>query len=250
MGKVNLRPDSFAEGGGLADDFDGVITDVRFIMTDYNGKSQEAVPVADVKFDIDGEEASQMYSVGGKNDFVPDETGMGLDPLKGKSTLTKRSNFGAFLESLIAAGFPLKNMESDNISYLNGLEGHFLRKASDAKGSKQNTNRDGEAYTVLVCTKLITLPGNGKKAGTKKGTKKAAAAAASDEVAEALTGIIQGLLLDGELPKKDMLTALFKNDDIKAMGDDKKVALKLAADDTFLAGRGEWVYADGKLTLA
>ena len=245
--KVNLRPDSFAEGGGLVDDFNGVITDVRFIMTDYEGAVTEAVPVACVKFDVDGEEASQNYSVGGKNDFAPDETGMGLVVLKSKSTLTKKSKFGMLLESLVAMGFPITKMESDSISYLNGFEGHFLRTAVVYAGVKV---KEGKDSTVLLCTKIISLPGEGKKAGGKGGGKKKAAAV-DDMVANAIAGIIQGILIDkdGEMAKKDVLSALFKDVGVKALGDGKKAALKLAADDTFLKGRDEWLLEDGILKM-
>ncbi len=246
--KVNLRPDSFAEGGGLVDDFDGVIADIRFIMTDYEGAVSEAVPVACVKFDIEGEEASQNFSVGGKNDFAPDETGMGLTVLKGKSTLTKRSKFGMLLESLVVAGFPVSKMDSDDISYLNGLDAHFLRKAVEYKGVKV---KEGKDSTVLLCTKINKLPWDSDKKSTKKGGAGKKAAVADGELAGTVAGIIQGVLIDGdnEMAKKDVLSALFKNDDVKALGDDKKAALKLAADDTFLKGRDEWSFEDGILKM-
>ena len=83
MGEVNLRPDTFAEGGGLIDDFDGVISDIRFIMTDYDGGVMDEVPVCSVRFDVEGEEAlPTLYSVGGADDFAPDEFVMGLTTFK------------------------------------------------------------------------------------------------------------------------------------------------------------------------
>lgn len=246
--KVNLRPDSFAEGVGLIDDFDGVISDVRFIMTDYDGAVRDAVPVAKVSFDVDGEESFQLFSVGGSNDFAPDETGMGLIVLKTKSTLTKKSKFGMLLDSLVAAGFPLNKMDTESIAYLVGLDGHFLRKPVDYKGLKKRDDRDS---TVLLCTKINQVPwentGKGKKGG------KAKAKPVDEGLADTMAGIIQGVLIDADVDagvaKKDVLSALFKNDDVKAL-DDKKAALKLAADDTFLKGRDEWTFEDGLLKMA
>jgi len=56
---------------------------------------------------------------------------------------------------------------------------------------------------------------------------------------------------DGEITKAAMLSALFKSAEIKAWDDKdkKKAALKLATDDTYLAGRDEWVLADGVLKM-
>lgn len=244
--KVNLRPDSFAEGGGLIDDFDGTISDVRFIMTDYDGAIRDAVPVAKVSFDVEGEESFQLYSVGGSNDFAPDETGMGLTVLKGKSALTKKSKFGMLLDSLVAVGFPLNKMDTESIAYLVGFDGHFLRKPVEYAGLKKKDDRDS---TVLLCTKVNQLPwentGKGKKSG------KAKAKPVDEELADTMAGIIQGIIIekDGEVSKKDALSALFKNDDVKAL-DDKKAALKLASDDTFLKGRDEWTFEDGLLKMA
>ena len=128
--KVNLRPDGFVEGGGLIDDFDGIVADIRFVMTDYEGGIANAVPAAKVIFEVDGEEVgSELLSVGGKDDFRPDETGMGLLKLKSKDTLTKKSKFSLFLSSFVDSGFPLNKMDADSINYLVGTQGYFLRRA-------------------------------------------------------------------------------------------------------------------------
>jgi len=243
---VNIRPDSFAEGGGLVDDFDGTISDARFVMTDYNGQSADMVPVARVVFDIDGEEVDPiLYSVGGTGDFTPDETGMRLVKLKTKSTLTKSSKFGMFMASLIEVGFPLNRMDSENVSYLVGLRGHFLRKAVEYKGLKKKNERDS---TVLLCSKIITLPGEGAAKGAAKSGK--AKASADPELATAVTEIVQGIILEagGEIAKKNLISALFKDDDLNALSD-KKAALKLASDDGFLKGCKEWTYEDGILRI-
>jgi len=237
----------------LIDDFDGTISDVRFIMTDYDGNTTDAVPVAKVVFDVDGEETDSLYSVGGNNDYAPDEAGKRLVKLKSRNSLNKTSKFGMFLLSVVEAGFPLNRMDDSDIGYLVGLDGHFLRKVVEYKGLKKKGDRDS---TVLVCTKINSLPGEGPPTSTKGRAKKAtgtkAAAAVSTELAEAVSGIIQGVIIGegGDLSKKKMLSALFKSDEMNALGD-KKVALKMAADDTFLKSQSEvWTYEDGMLKLA
>jgi len=248
--KVNLRPDGFAEGGGLIDDFDGTISDIRFIMTNYDGAITDAIPAARVLFEVDGEETdATLYSVGGKNDFTPDDSGMGLTPLKSKSTLTKTAKFSMLLDSLVECGFPLNRMDEDSVAYLVGTYGHFLRKAVEYKGLKK---KEGDREnTVLVCTKLIKLPWEtkgGKSTKGKGGKKKQAAP--DDGFADSVAGIIKGILIGGggDMPKKDMMALAFTDEDIANM-DDKRAALKLASNDIFLKERAEWTYEDGVLTV-
>ena len=243
---VNLRPDAFTKGGGLADDFDGTVTDARFVMTDYNGNLSEPIPAARIVFDVDGDEVDQVYSVGGTGDFAPDDTGMSLVQLKSRVTLNESSKFGLFLAALVKVGFPITRMENQ-LGYLLGLNGHWVRSAVEYKGLKQKGDRDN---TVLVCTKINQLPwdsdgGKGKAKG--KAGKSAAASTLADPVAEIITGVI--VENGGEVTKKALMSALFKDEGIVGLGAEKTTALKLAADDTYLGGRSEWVYADGVLTM-
>jgi len=69
-------------------------------------------------------------------------------------------------------------------------------------------------------------------------------------LAETVAGIIQGVIIEseGEVAKKNLLSALFKSDEVNAL-DDKKAALKLASDDTYLKGREEWSYDAGVLKM-
>ena len=252
MGNVSLRPDKFSEGGGLIDDFDGTITDIRFVLTDYQGQMSEAVPVAQVKFDVDGEESTQLFSVGGSGDFAPDETGLGLIKLRSKDSLTKTSKFAMLMESLVEAGFPINRME-DDISYLNGFSGHFLRKAVEYKGLKHDKKeRDS---TVLLCTKIIKLPWDNAPAakGKAAAAKGKAKAEVDNGLADSLASIIQVVLLEagGSIAKKNLMTKLFSNDAIKGMDQkSKQAALKMAVDDAYVSGREEWTVADGVLTIA
>jgi len=245
MGDVDIRPDLCAEGGGLVDDFDGILSDMRFIMTDYEGAMANPVPVCKVVFDIDGEETTTLYSVGGQGDFIPDDTGHGLNKVRSKSTLTKTSKFILLCNSLIEAGFPLNKMDARDISPIIGTVGHFLRKAVEYRGLKK---KEGDRETtVLVCTKILQLPWEaGKSKGKAKG--KAKGKEVDQAVSDALAEVIQGVIIenDGEVAKKNMLSALFK---IELPGE-KKSTLKLATSDDFLKERDEWTYENGVLKMA
>jgi len=242
--KVNLRPDGFTEGGVPIDDFDGTLSDIRFVMTDYEGNIPNAIPAARVVFVVDGEEVgSELLSVGGKDDFAPDETGMGLMTLKGKGSLTKGSKFSMFLSSFVDSGFPLNKMDFDNIAYLVGTQGHFLRRAVQFKGIKKKDDRES---TVLVCTKIIKLPW---EAGAKAKSK-AKGKAVDAGVSETAVGIIQSIIIDhdGEVAKKTLLSAMFKNDELSGL-DNKQEVMKLVSNDKFLKEREEWTYEDGVLKM-
>ena len=245
MGDVNIRPDLAGEGGGLLDDFDGIIADLKFVMTDYDGSMPEPVPVGQITFDIDGEEIIQLYSVGGSGDFAPDDTGRGLKKLKSKSALTKTCKYVMLVDSLVQAGFPINRMDAKDCSSIIGTKGHFLRKAVEYKGLKRK--RDDRESTVLLCTKIITLPGEGEVKGKAKGKEKLPDNGLVDKV----VGIVMGVLAEngGEVTKKDLISALFKNTEIAALGN-KKGALKLAADDTWLKSRGEWKLDGGILSIS
>jgi len=243
--KVNLRPDSFAEGGGLIDDFDGLISDIRFGLSPDGYVSGDPITLCLANFEVeDGEEHTELYTIGGQDDFAADDSGMGLVKLKGKSTLTKTSKLAMLLESLVVAGFPLNKMDEDNIGYLVGFRGHFLRKPVEYKGLKKKDDREN---TVLLCTEIIKLPWESKGAAGKKGK---ASAKVDEGLADTVAGIIQGVIIDndGEVAKKNMLSALFKNDDMNAL-ENKKVALKLSSNDSFLKERDEWTYEDGILKM-
>jgi len=247
MGVVSIKPSSFTDGGGLIDDVDATLTDIRYVMYDYDGKADEPVPVAKTVWDVDGEEQTVMYSVGGSGDFQPNDTGLALESLRSRSNLTKTSKYAMFIMSLIAAGFPEPSMDDNDISCLNGTKVHLLRKAVEYKGISK---KEGKDSNVLLVSKLISMPGEGVSAakGKGKGKAKGKAAAAPDGLEDLVVGEIQTLLInaDGTLTKKDMLTALLKADAIKPA---KAAALKMANDDGWLSGRGEWSVADNTLTM-
>lgn len=245
---IDLNPESFSEGGGLIDDFDGTISDIRFILTDYGGNMTDPVAVAQVVFDTEeGENETVLYSVGGKDDFAPDEKGMGLVKLKTKSSLTKTAKFPMLLKSLVENGFPVNKMDNRDISYLVGFKGHFLRTAVEYKGlAKKKNDREN---TVLLCTKVETLPWEAGKATKGKGKAKAGAKVDPD-LAEFVTETIMGIVIEGddEMSKKDMISILFKNEDVKAR-DDRKAVLALANKDAFLKSRDEWSIENNLLTI-
>lgn len=247
MGQViSVRPSTFAEGGGLLDDADVVFQGARFTMYDYGGKSTYKVPVLAVGMVVDGEDEvhEQYYSVGGKNDFAPSEDGKSLMATGSKQSVVKGSNFGEFMQSLVAAGFPESQMKDDDIGFLNGVHAHVKRKALDRKGLD---NAGKKEQTTLLVEKLL---GEVKAKGGAKGGAKGKSAEVDAELAEFTSNVIVGILAnnDGTMAKKDLLTPVLKLDEVKAHPKKANV-IKLVTNDEFLGGISGVTYADGKLTL-
>ena len=196
-------------------------------------------------YDVGGEEHDDLLSVGGDDDFIPDDTGRGLNKVRSKATLTKVNSFVRWVNSLVEAGFPLNQVNPHDVTPLIGLHGHFLRTAVDFKGVVKKNDRP---TTVLLCTKILQLPGGGKK---DKGKTMGKGKAVDAGLAETMAGIVQGVLIesDGEISKKDLLSTLFKNVEVNAL-DDKTAALKIVTKDPYLKGRDEWTFEDGVLKMA
>jgi hypothetical protein len=247
MGNVSLRPADYAEGGGLLDDADVTISDARFIMGDYGGAAQNKSPMCRVMMaDAEGQEHEQFLSVGSADDFQPDETGKGLDKVGKKAALTKSSNFGMFMDSLVTAGFPANKIEPDDITSIVGTDVHVLRKAIERKGLK-----DAKAMTVLLVSKINKLPW--EKAGAKTGTAKAGAKAeapANEELDTQVTDIIMTVLAanEGTVTKSKLLGEASKLDEVKAAAN-KKDVIKRLTDDSFLKGNANFKYENGTISL-
>ena len=249
---ISILPGSFTEGGGLLDDVDAVISDARFIMTDYEGTMDSEVPVCQIGLTVDGEETMSLYSVGGNNDFIPSEDGMALAKVGGKNGLNKSSKFAMFMLALVEAGCSPAKLEPNNIGCLVGLEGHFDRMVVEYKGMSKRQDKDGKPRdnTVLVCTNVTKAPWDVNAAPkAAKGAAKGKKAAACDE--DALATIIQDIIIeaDGTMAKKEVLSSLFKSDALKER-EDRAACLKLAKTDKFLGGREEWNLDDvGVMTV-
>jgi len=250
MGNVDIRPDLCAEGGGLLDDFDGTITFLAFVQWDYDGKIPAPVTLLRAVIETaEGGEDQELLSIGGWGapvEFIPDDTGFGLNKLGSKGKLTKTCNAVRFLDSFVQAGFPKSRIEPRDVSAVLGTTGHFLRHAIDMSGIQKKDNE--REKTVLLCTKVNQLPWD---TGKSKVSGKGKASAKVDEgLADTMTEIIQGVVIDndGSVSKKELLSVLFKHEAILALPD-KKAALNLASDDTFLKGRDEWTLEDGVLKM-
>lgn len=160
-------PSTFVEGG-LIDDINGKITDAKFTMYDYNGKSDGgAVPALGIEIELeDGVKHESYYSAGDAKFWAPSADGKTLTPTSDKTSLSKSSKLGIFLTELINAGFPVTKLQAGDITCLIGLQAHFVRKAD--KERKGLTRKDEKAQSTLCVVKVISMPGEQPKAAAKQ----------------------------------------------------------------------------------
>jgi hypothetical protein len=194
-----MRPDQF-QGGGLPDDFDGTISEVRFVPWNYptenkpEGTIDHHILAARVTIEREDEGAPvvQHYSAGELEHFAPSMDGESPVDLEGddiaqmegvyaykvgkKEALASSSNWSHFLTALYEAGMPYEDMSPD-VRFLEGLQAHFNRvpqRKRSGMGSDQGGGDGKRIKEILVITE-IKGRADAKAAGA---TKKAATATA------------------------------------------------------------------------
>ena len=183
---VSLNPDNFVEGG-LIDDFDGIIQKARFVLFDFNGKSDERICILLEGVTKDGDAWSQYYSAGDPKRLTPSPDGTMAIPVGGSATsIVNSSNAAQLLTSVVNNGFP-KDRLTRQITFLEGMGAHFRRVAQpERKGLKKKEDDQRENQTLVV-EKIHWLPGETPK--FQPGVAKTAATGVPAGVTSAAAGI-------------------------------------------------------------
>jgi hypothetical protein len=283
-----MRPDQF-QGGGLPDDFDGTITEVRFVPWNYptdnkpEGTIDHHILAARVTIEREeGDPVVQHYSAGELEHFAPSVDGESPVDLNGddiaqmegvyaykvgkKEALASSSNWSHFLTALYEAGMPYEDMSPD-VRFLEGLNAHFNR-VPQRKRSGMGSDQGGDGKRVkeiLVITEIKERAAATTKKAAKasplsaRATAKPAAKAevAAEENGEGdlsarLAEAIVNATRDagGTLVKSKLAQVAIKN----FKGSEKTEALALATNADFLEGLAEsnayWDAEEGTLTLS
>lgn len=279
-----MRPDQMSSAG-LANDFDGLITEVRLVPWNYPTEAKPegsidhhilAVRVAITPDEDSGfEPFTQHYSAGELEHFVPsmdgenpvdlesdDESEMeGVYALKvgKKDNLNNTSNWAHFLTALHDAGFPLEEMEAD-VRFLEGLYAHFnrveQRKRSGITSQAGTSDRKREILVVTEVKERRDLSKAAKSAAKKGGASKSAAASkATDNGTEEMDNVLVAAIIkaakaaDENTLQKSKLSSIA----IKAFaaGGDKTKAVKRVGEASFLEGLSEYgvIYDSEEATL-
>jgi hypothetical protein len=92
-------------------------------MTDYGGRIENKVPVLTVVFRTKGgTRRERSYSAGSAEHVVASKDGTGFDAVGESKGLPAGCNTVAFLQSLVAAGFPAQELAQGDVSCIVGLE--------------------------------------------------------------------------------------------------------------------------------
>ena len=171
---ISLRPSTYTSGG-LVDDVDVTLKELRFMLWDYDGKADADVPALRVTMETeDGEESMQYFSAGRADHFMPTEDGLGLDQVGARTSINESTNFATFMRSLIEVGCDESKFDED-ISALEGMNVHVRRIPQKERGGFPNTRPDGQPRMVLTVTKINSVPWDEDDAAARPAAAKARA---------------------------------------------------------------------------
>lgn len=243
MGIV-LNPEFFSEGAVVNDEVVRVIG-AKFCMFDYSGKAAVAAPAIDLTLErSNGDKVEQYWTVGRAEDWRPSENGKELIPISGKNNISKQSNAGIFLISLINAGFPAARITSD-ITCIEGLEVHMVQVPAPKRPGLATVK---ENATVLTVVKILKLPWEAgivttnSPQASSQGQNTGAQTGLDEALKEETVKIIQSILEKQESIAK---VVLLKTAVTTLAGNPKANEIaRLIFDDSFLSS-GPWSYAGG-----
>lgn len=272
MAGRSLNPASFKAGGGLFDDVDAVITQVRYTDEAPEGYTAQgdANPLfALLGIQIDGAEAAvtQHISLGGKsgNNFSVINDGKGLEPLVDDAGISDKAKYAMFISSLVNEGFPGDRLESDDFdpTPIEGTRVHLNRVPTgfDQTFGNKRKGKDGKEYgdTALVVTKIHYLPedapavatkgakANGKAASSKL-TPKAQAASASNDLEDQALTTLKALLAENGTFKRQQITLLANKELMKDKN--RTPIVKIMFSEEFLSAAEGIVYDKKKGTVS
>lgn len=251
---ISLRPSDASVGNQLLNDADVEISNCRFEMWNYDGKSLSSFPgiLCDLTDLSSGDVHHNVFwSIGKPEDWAPSDNGEEIIPLGARSTPSASCNAMQFLASLVNNGFPEEDLEDGNITILNGLGFHAMRVEADVT---RITNRDPNKRvpTYIIATQILYLPGkadawakknkksspsssekqSGKRGSSKQEDVENESSDPSDDEIDA--AMLLGTILkdhDGKIAKSDIPALVFKS---APKGSDKNKIVKLLKSDDFI----------------
>jgi len=245
---ASLKP-SDAASGIMLDDVDATLETLRFTDEPPTGYQAGSLFLVVSFSGKDIEDASQHYSAGSLDRFVPSGDGLRAVPADeddydedGDPTisLVKSTNAILFLKSIVDNGFKEDDI-GDEVDVFEGLDVH-LRQVPQPKRSGLDQD-DDKPRTILLVTKINATAGERKAKGKGKSKK---AAPASEGVTVKATELVIAAVASSEngIAKKDVLIEAFK---ALAKDDDRKEVIDLIKTDEFLES-GPWTYEGGNLS--
>jgi hypothetical protein len=205
---ISLNPETFS-AGGLLNDVDVEVVSSRFVTYDYNGKitDPQQMPVAlrlDVRVLNSDDEHTEYLSFGRAPDWVIDDEGKTVEPVAGKRP-NNNSVFAMFIQSLIEAGFDKARLDPGDISVLEGMKLHVVRRAAPDSWKGLPGQRGGDEKrekTYLAVERILSDAKPAKAAGKPQQQQKAFSKDLLDKLQEA---VAMAMPADGKPLKVAML---------------------------------------------
>lgn len=273
---ISLKPRD-ATRGGLPDDLDVTVEKSFFRVgstSDYTTDAEVGEPGAVPLWTLtlqpeDGESFDLHMSCGSIDRLVPSQDGSQLIPAEDSNaqSLSDSCNAYIMLESMVKCEAELEEKLLDDISIVEGMKFHLLRKPAPKRAGLEIAEAEGEtrrARTVPTCSEILELPwekGGKKKAKAAAGKPVKGKAAVeedeeeeeeeeeeegADDAASSETEAIITSLLEDE-PAGIKAAALYKRVFAAAKKSKNKAAIVDLAQDEDWLGDDErpWVFAKG-----
>ena len=232
-------------------DGDAVLKSLRATTFDYQGK-REAVTVLEAKFDYNDEEITGRYTCG--KSLMPSSDGKGFESVsEGVTGLPDSSNAFMFMASLVNAGFPVDKLGKD----LSIADGTGVHVNSVPVPERENLAGNTKDKTIMIVTKINSLPWEKKKGGTKgkSTTKTSGGPSATNDVKppasdNATEGVVVAALITAlaskpeGIPKASIIQSVLP---YLPEGPERTPALRMILSDEFLKTNQGWMYEGGVL---
>jgi hypothetical protein len=214
---VSVRPSDASQGGGLLDDADVTIKQLRYVVRDRTNPRTQAtldtrLYIEAVLVDDEGREHTEYYSIGDTSKFVPSPDGRRALAVVEGARFVQSSKGIRLIASLVNAGFP-EDKIADDLSVFDGTYGHVNRTTLPRIAGQEKD------ATILEFTKIHRLPWE-KKSGSAATKSKPAAAtpaakteqAAPEHVREKAIATLFEVLAQngGSIPRQKVAPAAFK----------------------------------------
>lgn len=242
---VSVRPSDASQGGGLLDDADVTIKQLRYVVRDRTNPRTQATPdtrlyIEAVFADDEGREHTEYYSIGDTSKFVPSPDGRRALAVVEGARFVQSSKGIRLIASLVNAGFP-EDKIADDLAVFDGTYGHVNRTTLPRIAGQEKD------ATILEFTKIHRLPWE-KKSGPAAAKPKTVAAPASakpvaraeapeqatpDNVREKAIATLFAVLADngGSIPRQKVAPAAFKH---LATDPDRNAVVALVFTEQFL----------------
>lgn len=174
---AGARPSTFKSGGGFLNGVDGILANYQFTTNKPGTSTPSEWLYCELTVRVDGADdaVSTNLFVGSADDFLIEKGGHVLTAIDDNAAISGKSNFGQFVNSLVAGGFPESELPEDTFDYsaILGLRARFVQVKDEAATRKlgKRKGKDNKEYdrTLTAVEKVYArgTTGSGQTAGKK-----------------------------------------------------------------------------------